>query len=86
MGLANPVQQQITQYLPRLSAEQQKAVLTVVKTFVKQQETHYSSPLEDSAFVAEMDRRMAELENNEVKGVSWEEVKRKARKSVKSSK
>jgi len=86
MGAARQVQQQIEQYLPRLNAEQQKAVLTVVKTFVKQQESEYDSPLEDSDFFKKMAKRVAELENSTVKGVSWEDVKRRARKKVKSAK
>jgi hypothetical protein len=86
MGAARQVQQQIEQYLPRLNAEQQKAVLTVVKTFVKQQESEYDSPLEDSDFFKKIAKRVAELENSTVKGVSWEDVKRRARKKVKSEK
>lgn len=37
MGAAKPLVQEITHYLGRLSAEQQKAVLTVVKTFAAEQ-------------------------------------------------
>ncbi len=37
MGAAKPLVQEITYYLGQLNAEQQKAVLTVVKTFVAEQ-------------------------------------------------
>lgn len=38
----------------------------------------------DAGFVAEMDRRMAELESGEVNGYTWDEVKQRAKDPLKS--
>ena len=37
-------------------------------------------------FMAEIDKRVAELESGKVEGSSWEEVKQRARKSLKTAK
>jgi len=37
---------------------------------------------DDEEFVAEMDRRFAEMENGTDKGVTWEEVKKRAESGV----
>ncbi|CAN5497976.1 hypothetical protein BH11BAC5_BH11BAC5_22600 [soil metagenome] len=37
MGAAKSLDKEITQYLPQLNVQQKKTVLTVVKTFVKDQ-------------------------------------------------
>jgi hypothetical protein len=81
MGAAKPIVQEITHYLGQLNTEQQKAVLTVVKTFAKEE-----SWWKDKSFIAEMDRRFAELENGDVKGNSLDEIEASARKSGKTRK
>ncbi len=85
MSVATAIDKQINAYLVQLSPKQKKAVLTVVKTFVEEPEEDLS-PWKDADFVAEMDRRVAELESGKVKGYSWEEVKQRARQSVKTKK
>ena len=45
-----------------------------------------SSPWKDAGFVAEMDRRMGELESDKVKGYTWNEVRQRARNSIKPKK
>ncbi|MHA4807224.1 hypothetical protein ACX0G9_03925 [Flavitalea flava] len=85
MSAATAIDRQISNYLVQLNQKQKKAVLTVVKTFVEEQEQE-STPWKDVGFLAEMDRRMAELESGMVKGHSWEEVKQKARQSLKVKK
>jgi hypothetical protein len=70
MTAATAIHKQINNYLTRLNANQKKAVLTVVKTFVEEQEHEYN-PWKEPGFVAEMDRRVAELESGRVKGYTW---------------
>ena len=85
MSAVTPLDKQISNYLTQLSSRQKKAVLTVVKTFAEEQDQE-SSPWNDAGFVAEMDRRMAELESGRVKGYSWDEVRQRARNSIKPKK
>ena len=85
MSTAKVLDKQINNYLAQLNTKQKKAVLTVVKTFAEEQEQEYS-PWKDTGFIAEMDRRVAELESGKVKGYSWEVVKEKARQSLKPKK
>jgi putative addiction module component (TIGR02574 family) len=85
MSAASALDKQIFNYLTQLNARQKKAVLTVVKTFAEEQESD-SNPWKDASFVAEMDRRMAELENGKVKGYTWEEVKQRAKGPAKLKK
>jgi hypothetical protein len=82
---ATAIDKQINEYLIQLSPKQKRAVLTVVKTFVEEPEGDLS-PWKNADFVAEMDRRIAELENGKVKGYDWDEVKKRARQSVKTKK
>ncbi len=85
MSAATALDRQINNYLTQLNAKQKKAVLTVVKTFVEEQDHEYS-PWKEPGFVAEMDRRVSELESGKVKGYTWEEVKQRATQSVKAKK
>lgn len=70
---------QIANYLTRLNERQKKAILTVVKTFINDED----SLLSNEDFVKEMDRRMTEMESGKEKGHNWEEVKQRARHSKK---
>ena len=81
MGAAKPLMQEITHYLGLLNAEQQKAVLGVVKTFAKEE-----SWWNDKSYVAEMDRRFAEMESGKVKGITLDELEAGAKQSYKSRK
>ena len=85
MSAVTPLDRQISNYLTQLNSRQKKAVLTVVKTFAEEQDQE-SSPWKDAGFVAEMDRRMAELESGKVKGYTWDEVKKRATDSIKPKK
>ncbi|MBN8853225.1 MAG: hypothetical protein BGO55_13190 [Sphingobacteriales bacterium 50-39] len=85
MSAVSPLDRQISNYLTQLNSRQKKAVLTVVKTFAEEQDQEIN-PWKDAGFVAEMDRRMAELESGKVKGYTWDEVKQRARNSIKSKK
>ena len=85
MSAASALDKQISNYLTQLNPRQKKAVLTVVKTFAEEQELE-SAPWQDPNFVAEMDRRVAELESGAVKGYTWEEVKQRAKSPAKPKK
>ena len=71
---------QINQYLDHLDNRQKKAVLGVVKAFA--QEHKEDDIWADSNFVAEIERRTHELENDTSKGYSWNEVKKMTRQSL----
>jgi hypothetical protein len=83
MGALSTIDKQINHYLLHLNEKQKKAVLKVVKTFAEEQEY---SPWENTGFHSEMDRRLEELESGNVQGRSREEVKQKARRSIKDKK
>jgi hypothetical protein len=76
---------QINNYLAQLNMNQKKAVLTVVKTFAEEHGQEFD-PWKDEGFVAELDKRMEELESGKEKGYAWEEVKQRAWQSVKAKK
>lgn len=85
MSAVTPLDRQISNYLAQLNPRQKKAVLTVVKTFAEERDQEFN-PWKDADFVADMDRRMAELESGKVKGYTWDEVKQQARNSIKPKK
>lgn len=70
---------QINTYLGQLNLKQKKAVLTVVKTFAAEHESDLDNPV----FMREMENRIEELEIGKVKGSKWEDVKLRARKTLK---
>ncbi len=82
MGVVKSLDKEINYYLDHLNTKQKKVVLSVVKTFANEEENWW----DDESFVKEMDRRVEELESGKDKGLSWEEVKLKARRSVKAKK
>lgn len=55
--------------------EQVKAVYSIFEDQIAEK----YDPWEDEAFVKEMDQRVTDFETGKDKGVSWEEVKLKAR-------
>jgi hypothetical protein len=60
-----------------LTERQKKAVLLVAETFAQEAAT---SEMEYSdTFLADLDRRVSELENGSVKGYSWDEVRKRAK-------
>jgi phosphatidylinositol kinase/protein kinase (PI-3 family) len=81
MSAATKLDKQINDYLIQLNDKQKKAVLTVVKTFVEEQENEL---WEDSAFIAELDRRTEEYENGKAKVLSLDELEIRVRKAHKS--
>jgi putative addiction module component (TIGR02574 family) len=74
---------QINNYLVQSNVKQKKAVLTVVKTFAEEHRPNYS-PWNEEGLITELDKRMEELESGKEKGYTWEEVKQRARQSLKA--
>jgi len=72
---ASSVSEEIIDYLPHLTDEQQAAVLHVVKAFVEM-------PIQGGPDEAEILRRLERLKSGEDKGFTWEEVKERARKQA----
>lgn len=84
MGTVKKIDKEIAGYWPQLSTVQKEAVLEVVKTFAVSKEEY--DRWNDKNFIAEIDKRTAELDNGSVKGYSWTEVKKRAIRSLKTQK
>lgn len=81
MAAAKPLVNEINQYLPQLNPQQQKAILSVVKSFVQEDEWW-----NDKEYIAEMDKRFREMESGKVKGITLDVAEDKARQSYKNMK
>jgi uncharacterized protein YdaU (DUF1376 family) len=68
----------IANYVDKLSIKQKKAVLSIAKAFVEEEDDMW----QNEGFVKEMDRRTKELESGTVKGYTWDEVKKITRQSL----
>ncbi len=73
--------EEIVHYLTRLNVKQQKAVLAVVKSYAMEESTK-----NDKSFLAEMEKRLAELETGEIKALTLDELESGARQSFKNRK
>jgi hypothetical protein len=82
MGAVKPLDKEITHYLGQLSTEQKKVVLSVVKSFAREEEAW----VDDKAYIAEMDRCFTELETGKVKGFTFDELAAKTRLAYKNRK
>lgn len=82
MGAAKPLDKEMTHLWGHLSIEQKKVVLSVVKSFAREEEAW----IDDKAYIAEMNRRFTELETGKVKGLSLGDLASSARKAYKNKK
>ncbi len=82
MAELKPLEKEITQYLGYLSTQQKEVVLSVVKTFAGKDEPWWDG----KKYVAEMNRRFAEMEIGEAKGYTLEEMEASAREAYKNKK
>ena len=82
MGAAKPIDKEITHYLAHLNTQQKEVVLSVVKTFAGEEESRWG----DKAYIAEMDKRFAEMESGKVKTYSLDQLDKGARQAYKNSK
>jgi hypothetical protein len=76
MPAANLLEKEINQYLTQLNQEQKKAVLTVVKTFAKEEDWW-----NDKTYEKEINRRFKEMESGKVKTLTLDELETGARKA-----
>ena len=77
MGAAKQLDKEIADYLVHLSTDQKKVVLSVVKSFAREEDARW----DNQEYIAEMDRRFAELESGKVKGISLDALEAGARKA-----
>ena len=77
-----PLDKEITYYLGHLSTEQKKVVLSVVKSFAREEEAW----ADDKAYIAEMDKRYKELASGKITGLQLDDLAVKARHALKSKK
>ncbi len=81
MAATKPLSKEINFYLEQLNTEQKKAVLSVVKTFAREEDWWT-----DDKYIAAMDKRFAEMEKGKVKSLSLDELETNARKLFRSKK
>ncbi len=74
------IDKQINTYLGKLNVKEKEAILGVVKTFVENKE----APAEDEAFIATLDRRVAEFESGKAKILTLDQLESRARRAYKS--
>lgn len=82
MGAVQPLDKEITHYLGHLSTEQKKVVLSVVKSFAREEEAW----IDDKAYIEEMDKRFKELESGKIKGLKLDNLATRARLAYKDRK
>jgi hypothetical protein len=80
MNAARPLDKEMTQFWGHLSIEQKKVVLSVVKSFAREEEAW----IDDKAYWAEMDKRYMELKTGKVKALTLDELEAGARKAYKN--
>ena len=81
-GSVKPLDKVITHYLGHLSTEQKKVVLSVVKSFAREEEAW----ADDKSYIAEMDKRVKDLESGKVAGLQLHDLATKARQAFKNRK
>ena len=69
----NTIREKLYEYIRFADEKKVKAISTMVEAEI----TEELNLWEDSAFVKELNQRLAEYESGEVKGSSWEEIKAK---------
>ncbi|KAA5537325.1 hypothetical protein F0919_06530 [Taibaiella lutea] len=77
---ARSLDKEINQYLGVLTIHQKEALLAVAKTFALNENTDV---VYTDEFVTELNRRSLSLEDGSEKGYTWEEVKQRAKASLK---
>lgn len=68
---------EIADYLLQLNTEQKKVVLSVVKSFAREDNSRW----DNQQYIDEMDRRLSELESGAVKSLTLETLASEARKA-----
>jgi hypothetical protein len=83
MNASSSLNEQIAYYLKKLNLRQKEAILTVAKTFVKE-ETNMA--IYSDEFMKELNQRTLSLEAGSVKGIGWDQVKNNAHAALRSKK
>lgn len=68
------IKQKLHRYIETAEAKKLKAFYTIVEGEIKTQSSTIT--------LQELNHRISDFENSKVKGISWEEVKQRARKSA----
>jgi len=81
---SSTIRKRLHSYLDVANDQKLKAIYTLIEDDIKEfqpdKEDHWSDPV----FVAEMDKRAAEMESGADKGRSWEEVHNNVRQKAKA--
>ncbi len=80
METTKPLEKEINHYLSRLNTREQQVVLSVIKSIAGEDEEWWN----DDEYMAELDKRVAEVEGGIVKGVTMKDVKETIAKKRKS--
>jgi hypothetical protein len=75
------IRQKLHRYIDTVHEKKLKAIYTMVE-----EEVATDSHWNDKAFIAEIDKRIAQLETGKTKGYTWAEVRKQAAKTLKSVK
>ena len=75
------LREKLHRYIEVANDKKLRAIYTMVEA-----EADIENPWNDKAFIAEMNKRVNELETGKVKGYSWEEVKQHTAKTLKAIK
>jgi putative addiction module component (TIGR02574 family) len=78
------IRAQLHSCLDAVGDKKLKAIYVLVEDDIASNLADNSAHWNDPSFVAEMDRRVAEMESGVDKGRSWEEVKNSIRQEMKS--
>lgn len=82
MGAIKLLDKEITEYLELLSVKQKQVLLSVAKTFARDEQPWWN----DKTYMSEINRRFSEMESGKEKGFTLEEMEAGARLSYKKRK